>query len=212
MKIGVFDSGIGGEAVATRLRHLMPDAKVITANDSVHVPYGAHTDEEILRLTEQALQPLLRASCDAIVIACNTATTVAIAYLRDAYPSQHFVGLEPMIKPAALLTHTGVVAVLATPATLRSQRYAALKRTWATDLTVVEPDCSIWAASIEHGEKIELDAIITSLKEQSVDVIVLACTHYHWIKQDIERLAGPSIRVLEPSDAIGARIRSLVTR
>ena len=212
MKIGVFDSGIGGKAVAEELQRLIPDAEVLYVSDSAHVPYGGRPQQEIIELTEAAIQPLLDAACDAIVIACNTATTNAIEALRQAHPAQHFVGLEPMVKPAAALTKTKTIAVLATPATLASERYAQLKNDWAADITVIEPDSASWASNIEHDaiEKIPLETTMSALKDNDVDVIVLGCTHYHWLKDRIEQLAGPTVTVLEPSNAIKERIHSLL--
>lgn len=212
VKIGVFDSGIGGDAVAKRLRQLFPKAKIISVNDSANVPYGNKPPSEIIRLTNIAIQPLIKSRCDAIVIACNTATTNAINHLRTMYPKVHFVGIEPMIKPAVKLTKTGTIAVLATPSTLKSHRYAELKRQWAPQLTVVEPDCSVWAGLIERGDHHRVDvhiAVQESLR-WNADVIVLGCTHYHWIKERIQATAGPNMHILEPTDAIGARIDFLL--
>ncbi len=208
MKIGVFDSGIGGQAVAEELRRLIPAALVVSINDHANVPYGGRPQAEIIQLTKTAIQPLLDGSYDAIVIACNTATTNAIHQLRQDNSDQKFVGLEPMIKPAALLTKSGKIAVLATPATLQSSRYATLKEKFAEDITVFEPDCSTWAALIENGQmtSILLEETIQPLLKQNVDVIVLGCTHYHWLKQGIQKIVGPGVTVLEPSEAIKNRI------
>lgn len=208
MKIGVFDSGIGGQAVAEELQRLLPDAKVVFVNDHKNVPYGGRPRGEIMKLTEAAIQPLIDAHCDAIVIACNTATTNAIQLLRHDHPTQKFVGLEPMVKPAAALTKTNTIAVLATPATLQSPRYAWLKEEFAPGVTILEPDCSTWAGLIEENRasEIPLEATIKPLLNDGTDVIVLGCTHYHWLKKDIEALVGPGVTVLEPSNAIKNRI------
>lgn len=208
MKIGVFDSGKGGEAVARKLKQLIPDAEIISVNDSPNVPYGGRSQQEIITLTSRAIAPLIEARCDTIVIACNTATVNAIQALRKAYPRQLFVGLEPMIKPAAQHTKTGTIAVLATPATLQSNTYGALKQSWAQKCTVIEPDCSAWAERIEKNatETIPLKETITPLIAADVDVIVLACTHYHWLEKDIKKLVGNSVTILEPTDAIKNRI------
>src|SRR5688500_4451990 len=120
MKLGIFDSGIGGEAVAASLHAAFPAAEIVTVNDREHLPYGDRTAEDITALTDAAIQPLLAGNCDVIVIACNSATAAAIETLRARYPEQLFVGLEPMIKPAAAMTKTGTIAVCATPATLGS--------------------------------------------------------------------------------------------
>lgn len=213
MKIGVFDSGIGGQAVADELRALIPDATIISINDSKNVPYGGRPRTEIIKLTQAAIQPLIEAACDVIVIACNTATTNVIQLLRHDNPTQKFVGLEPMVKPAAQLTKTNVIAVLGTPATIASPRYTQLKDEWAKNITVIEPDCTDWANLIEQGRtsEIALEQTITPLIKADVDVIVLGCTHYHWVKKDIEALAGPNVTVLEPSNAIKNRIVEIVS-
>lgn len=208
VKIGVFDSGKGGEAVADELRQLLPHAEVIFIDDRDHVPYGGRSRHEVITLTRAAIQPLLAADCDAIVVACNTATTNAIQVLRAENPHQKFVGIEPMIKPAAALTKTKKIAVLATPATLKSARYAALKEEWTAGITVFEPDCTDWAALIEarRTAEIPLEQTIGPLLAEGVDVVVLGCTHFHWLKASIEAMAGPEVTVLEPSQAIKNRL------
>jgi glutamate racemase len=212
MKIGVFDSGIGGQAVASRLQELIPDAEIILADDRSHVPYGTRPDQEITDLTDKAIQPLLSAKCDAIVIACNTATAVAIETLRERYSDMNFVGIEPMVKPAAAQSQTKRIAVFATPATLRSKRYAQLKARWASDITVGEPDCSSWAQMIEtgQGDDVPIEQAVEDSLAKGADVIVLACTHYHLLKDRAEGTAAGRAVVLEPSDAIGQRVLTLL--
>lgn len=212
MRIGVFDSGIGGELVAATLRKLISYAEVITVSDHEHVPYGSRNPSEIIRLTKNAIKPLLDIDCNAIVIACNTATTVAISSLRKSYPNINFIGIEPMIKPAAKITTSNCIAVCATPGTLKSKKYQELKNTWAKNIKVIEPDCSKWAELIENGEssKININSVVESLLLEKVDVIVLGCTHFHWLKKRVVKVAGPLVTVLEPSDAIASRTKSLI--
>ena len=212
MRIGIFDSGIGGEAIATALNKLFPSVQIVSVNDREHVPYGNRQPEEIIQLTKNAIKPLLDIKCDAIIIACNTATTIAISTLRLEYPDVNFIGIEPMIKPAAKITKTKCIAVCATPQTLQSDRYNHLKRIWAPDIEIIEPDCSDWAEMIEHdkSDQIDVNSVVKSLLNRGVDVIVLGCTHYHWIKQRIVDAAGLNITILEPTDAIAARIKKLV--
>lgn len=214
MKLGVFDSGIGGEAVAASLRLAFPAAQIKTANDSKNVPYGSKTTKQVIALTDLAIQPLLLADCDVIVLACNTASAAAIETLRQRYPNQAFIGLEPMVKPAALLTKTGVIAVCATPSTLASKRYAWLVDTYASNTTILQPDCSRWANMIENNQinQSEIKQVITACHGQGADVIVLGCTHYHWIKDLISEIAGDDVTVLEPSNAIANRIRHILTK
>jgi glutamate racemase len=213
MHIGVFDSGVGGEAVALALQKTFPSAKIDVVNDKANIPYGIKTPAEVIQLTERAIQPLRKAGCDIIVIACNTATTLALPTLRSRYPSQLFIGIEPMIKPAASHTRTGVIAVCATPATLASPRYHELVHKYAEGLTIVEPDCSEWAFLIENNQlnRSHIVAVIDEVRAKKADVIVLGCTHYHWIKEEIIELAGSDITVLEPSEAIGKRVTQLLS-
>ena len=112
--IGVFDSGMGGLSVWKELRDTLQHESLLFFGDGLRCPYGSRSEEEILRFTVEAVERLIAEGCKLIVIACNTATAVAIEYLREHYPDIPFVGLEPAVKPAALTTKTGVVAVLAT--------------------------------------------------------------------------------------------------
>lgn len=210
MKIGVFDSGIGGEAIAQSLAEAFPTADMAVVNDRSHLPYGDKTKDELITLTNAAIQPIL--SSDVIVIACNTATTAAIEWLRLTYPDKKFIGIEPMVKPAALATKTGVIAVCATPATLASSRYRTLKNKYAQNISVIEPDCSDWARMIEHNDvqNDKIEATINTCIDNDADVIVLGCTHYHWIHDKIETIARGRATVINPSDAIASRVRSLL--
>ena len=211
MKIGVFDSGVGGKNIVNALVTFFPDDEVIYANDQKNVPYGSKQPDEIQKLTLAAVFSLVSQGCQIIVIACNTATTNAIEVLRKAHPTVLFVGLEPMIKPAAQLTKTGTIAVCATPATLRSPSYLTLKHTWANEINVIEPDCSTWARLIEknRASEVDVEALVQELATRQCDVIVLACTHYHWLKERFLRAAKKEMRILEPTDAIAERVAHL---
>jgi len=212
MRIGVFDSGIGGKVVAMSLQQSLVDVEIVLINDQENMPYGDKTRNRVIELTIDAVKPLIDVKCDVIIIACNTASTTALLPLRTKYPNQKFIGLDPMIKPAAKITKTNRIAVCATPRTLKSKRYNELKNTWANDIKVIEPDCSSWANLIEHNEidEIDLAATINSLIEQKVDVIVLGCTHYHLIKQQIIDIVGSKITVLEPTNTIAERIKNII--
>lgn len=213
MKLGIFDSGIGGEAVAVSLQTIFPEAIIQVINDRKNVPYGSKTTEEVIHLTNAAIQPLLQGNCDIIILACNTASAAALETLRLRYPSQQFIGFEPMVKPAAALSKTGVIAVCATPSTLASERYKWLAETYAKDTRIVEPDCSRWAYMIETNQidRDEIAAIVNDCCDQGADAIVLGCTHYHWIKDLISEIADGRATVLEPSEAIARRIHVIMS-
>ena len=204
MKIGIFDTGTGGELVAKRLKKLLPQHSYITAIDHEHAPYGNRSPEEIITLTDAAIQPIL--SCDIIVIACNTATTNAISSLRQRYTDVCFMGFEPMIKSAAALTKSHHITLLATNATKHSQRLRALISEYATGVRIDTPDTHAWAQMIDQGlaDDIILDEVSTSVADGS-DVIVLGCTHYLALKRRLQRLF-PQCRILEPTAIIAKRI------
>jgi len=212
MKIGVFDSGIGGKSIAEKLQADYLESEVMYVNDRKNVPYGSRSQQEIIQLTDAAIQPLLMQQCDVIVLACNTATAAAIELLKSRYPDVPFVGLEPMVKPAALLTQSGTIAICATPFTLSSDRYAGLKEKYAGDITVLEPDCSEWAGMIE-SDQTDIQEIANEINEvcsAGADVIVLACTHYHWIKEEIIKIAAGRAQVIDPSEAISRQVGTVL--
>ncbi|HVS58131.1 MAG TPA: glutamate racemase [Candidatus Saccharimonadales bacterium] len=213
MKIGVFDSGIGGLSVARAIEKALPEHEMIFVNDAEHVPYGSKKPDEILGYVVPILQKLVDGGCQVIVIACNTVTTTLITELR-AHISVPLVAVEPMVKPAAEQTRTGVIAVCATPATLASQRYGQLKAEYAKDITVVEPDCGDWAFMIEHQQVDEraIQARIQEVLDKRADVIVLACTHYHWIEELIKRLAKDRADIIQPEQALIRQLKRVLTQ
>lgn len=209
MKIGVFDSGRGGEFIAEGLQKLLPEHEFIVVNDREHVPYGSREDSEIIELTTKAIQPLLDAACPIIVIACNTATMAAITTLRELFPRVKFVGIEPMVKPAAEVSATRHATVLATPLTLKSNRYQHLLREYGSELTIDQPNAAGWAAAIEHGEAdtISFDEVASSVANGS-DTLILACTHYITLKSRLHS-RFPSVNILEPTEAIARQVTRL---
>ena len=210
MRLGIFDSGIGGEAVAGALRETFPGAEILVVNDRANVPYGDKPPGLVASLTDNAIQPLLARGCDAVILACNTATALAIDMLRQKYPGQKFIGIEPMIKTAAALTASGTIAVCATGATLASARYRRLVNDFGAGLRIIEPDCGEWARLIEGNlmSRERIERTVNAVCEQGADVIVLGCTHYHWIKELICGLASGRAKVIEPTEAIGRRVRA----
>jgi len=213
MKIGVFDSGVGGLSVANAIQKAMPEHEILLREDEEHVPYGTRPPEELKRLVTPIFQSMVDDGCQVIVVACNTVSTTIINDLRADFDIP-LIAVEPMIKPAAEMTKSGVITVCATPTTLASSRYAWLKETYAKDLTVFEPDCSEWPAMIEHNQiddqKIT-DTIQTALDKNS-DVIVLGCTHYHWIEDKIKELVNGQAAVIQPEPAIIRQLSRVIER
>ena len=212
MKIGVFDSGIGGKSIAGRLSKDYPDHEVLYVDDHENVPYGNRPTEDIIELTDAAIQPLFTQNCDVIVLACNTATAAAIEVLRAKCPAMQFIGLEPMIKPAVALSKARIIAVCATQATLNSDRYQKLKKKYASHTKILEPDCSQWAYLIENNKMDiqKIESAINDVCNEGADVIVLACTHYHWIKNEIMSVANKRATIIDPSEAISRRLKAVL--
>lgn len=198
-KIGVFDSGVGGLSVVNSIKQALPGHDVVYATDKAHLPYGTKTPEQIHAYVLPILKRLVNEGCKVIVIACNTVTTTIIGTLRQELDVP-LIGMEPMVKPAAQLTKTGVIAVCATPTTLASKRYDLLKRTYAKAVKVIEPDCSDWTQMIENNQ-LDVKQIyerINAALQRGADVIVLGCTHYHWIEETIKSMVHGRAKILQP--------------
>lgn len=210
-KIGVFDSGVGGQSVVAAIKKAIPGAEVIFADDKENLPYGTKTPEQLLELVTPKLKKLEQQGCEAIVIACNSVTTTIISELRERINTP-LVGMEPMVKPAAQQTKTGVIAVCATPATLASKRYAELKEQHAEGKTVLEPDCSGWAEMVENKQvdRSKIQSTTKDLCEQNADVIVLGCTHYHWIEDLIKETAGSRAQVIQPEEPVISQLKRVL--
>lgn len=214
MKIGVFDSGIGGESVLHAAKKALFGHEFIFHQDRKNLPYGTKTPEELLGLITPIIQEMVDEGCQVIVIACNSATTTIISDLRKNFDIP-FIGIEPMVKPAAKHTKTNVIAVCATPLTLASRRYAELVEKHASHLTILEPDCSQWAYMIENN-KVDHSTIkqqITEVCEKGADVIVLGCTHYHWIEQEIKAIAVDyGALVIQPEAAVVRQLKRVIAQ
>jgi len=212
MKIGVFDSGVGGLSVANAVKKALPQAEVMLREDKENLPYGTKTSKRLLTLVEPILREMVADGCEVIVVACNTVTTTIITQLRERIKVP-LIGMEPMIKPAAEQTKTKVIAVCATPRTLASDRYNWLKNEYAKGLKVIEPDCGDWAMMIE-SETISRDKIakiIDDACEQGADVIVLGCTHYHWIEDLINNLANGRATVIQPEQPVINQLKKVMS-
>ena len=167
-------------------------------------------EKQIRRFVRAALED---DGCQVVVIACNTVSTTLIGQLREHF-TVPLVAVEPMVKPAAEQTKTGVIAVCATPTTLASARYAELKRQYALGVTVLEPDCADWSSLIEHNEMNEarLRNGLQPVLDARADVIVLGCTHYHWIEDEIQRIAQGKARVMQPEQAVVGELKRVLSR
>jgi glutamate racemase len=213
--IGVFDSGVGGLSVLRSLHARLPHARLHYVADSLYAPYGDRSPEDVTQRCLRLTQHLLDAGACMVVVACNTATTLAIGTLRASWPDVPFVGVEPGIKPAAVLSRNKRVAVMATRRTIGSERMRALVEQHASQCEVVLQPCPGLADAIEAGEanRETVDALLQQycqpLVDAQVDTVVLGCTHYPFVAERIQALVGPGVRLIDTADAIAQRTQSL---
>lgn len=213
MKIGVFDSGVGGMSVVNAVKLALPEAEVIYVEDRENIPYGNKSPEELFKLVLPILNTLSITGCDVIVIACNSVSTTIIDKLRAEIPTP-LIGVEPMVEEAVKLTKSGIITVCATPTTLGSERYKTLKKEFSGNNIFLEPDCSQWAYLIETDQidRFIIKGIISDVIDQGSDVVVLGCTHYHWIEKDIKQIVGNKAVVLQPENKVIAELKIEIER
>jgi glutamate racemase len=206
--IGVFDSGLGGLSVLGALAEICPAANLVYAADTAHVPYGNKPPEQIRGRVMAMGQALINEGCTTLVVACNTATAEAIEALRAEHPCVPIVGVEPGIKPAALNTESGKIAVLATAATAKSQRLADLIGRHAPHKIVHVIPCHGWATEVE-ALNLDAPSIVEDIQsqllpliDQSVDQVVLGCTHYDFLTPTLKRLIDGKAQLVGVAGAV----------
>lgn len=211
--IGVIDSGVGGFSVLKELNQVFCSTQFHYIADSAWCPYGDKSAEKITERVDKLTAHLMAKGCASVVIACNSATITAVEYLRTVHPIQ-FTGMEPAIKPAAALTKTNVVGVLATEASLSGERFHKLVNTHGSGIKIITTSCPLFVELVEKGITTgsEVDAAIRLYTEdmlkQNVDVIVLGCTHYPFLKQRIQEIVGEGITIIDTGNAVAERTLS----
>lgn len=215
--IGVFDSGVGGISVLREIRRLLPAEDAIYYADSGHCPYGGKPREEIIARATAITEVLLARGAKLIVVACNTATIAAVEHLRATYPVP-FVGMEPAVKPAVAMTRSGVVGVLATGAALAGEKFHKLVAQHAGGVRVITQPCPGLVEQVEAGDldgprTRELVARYTApLIAAGADVLVLGCTHYPFLRAQIEAAVGPDVALVDTGEAVARQTRRLLER
>ncbi|MCW8955912.1 MAG: glutamate racemase [Gammaproteobacteria bacterium] len=212
--IGVFDSGIGGLSVLSKIRTQLPAENLVYIADAAYVPYGNKSEHEIQLRAELISQYLIEQyRVKAIVIACNTATAAAVTHLRECL-SIPIIGMEPGVKPAVEQSRSGVVGILATENTLKSEKFSHLMNRFGEQAEVISQHCSGLVERIEQGDlsgsatRELVQRYLSPLLDKGVDSIVLGCTHYPFIKPLIEELVGPTVQVIETGDAVARHLKN----
>lgn len=213
--IGVMDSGVGGLSVLKHLTRQLPHEHFLYFADSAHAPYGNKTATEIQQRCFTVADTLIAKGAKALVVACNTATAAAISSMRERY-TLPIIGMEPAVKPAAAASHSGIIGVLATTGTLHSAQFAALLEHYGQHVQVVTQACVGLVECIEQGQ---LDAPQThALLQQycqpliaaGADTIVLGCTHYPFVRQYIQKIAGPNVTLIDTGAAVAKRLQQVL--
>ena len=206
--IGIFDSGIGGLSVLAAIARALPRADLVYLADTAHLPYGDKDDAYIRRRVLTIGNHLVDQGCGVIVVACNTATAAAVAAFREHFPKLPVVGVEPGVKPAAAMSRSGRIAVLATLSTARSERLAQLIRQHAGSVQVEVEACPGWATRVETLSLDDPDFVeearchLAPLLAAGVDQIVLGCTHYAFLCPVLEPIVAHQARLVDVADAV----------
>jgi len=210
--IGVFDSGVGGLSVLREIRTALPEENLLYVADSGAAPYGDRPGEFIKERAETIVEFFIGERVKAVVVACNTATAVAIQALRSRFTIA-MVAIEPAVKPAAAISRSGVIGVLATSQTLASERFARLVEKYGRGVRILLQPCPGLVEQVEKGEldgpgtKELVAGHVRPLLNQGADTIVLGCTHYPFLLPIIRAIAGPTVSVIDPAVAVARELR-----
>ena len=213
LPIAVIDSGVGGISVLRELIALMPNENFIYFGDSANAPYGSKSRDEVLKITRRNLEFLKERGIKALVVACNTATSAAVRVLRGEESELVIVGIEPAIKPPSVELDHPRVLVMATPLTLREEKYNLLAARFAEDEQIIPLPCPGLVELIEDGhiDSPELDEYLENLlspyRDEKIDALVLGCTHYPHIKSAIARHLPPTVRIYDGGEGTARETR-----
>ncbi|WP_152285614.1 glutamate racemase [Flavicella marina] len=215
--IGIFDSGVGGLSIWKEIIQLLPNENTVYLADSANAPYGERTKNQIIDLCVKNTEILLKKGCKLIVVACNTATTNAIQFLRAKYDVP-FIGIEPAIKPAALKTKTNKIGILATKGTLNSELFAATSEKHVSGIEVIETIGKGLVPLIEDNKinSTEMDSLlkkyIKPMLENDVDCLVLGCTHYPFLVPQIKKMTGDTIEIIDSGLAVAKQTKAILVK
>lgn len=215
--IGFFDSGVGGTSIWKEVTVLLPKENTIYLADSRNAPYGEKSKEKIIDLSIKNTEFLLNQNCKLIIVACNTATTNAIHLLRESY-NVPFIGIEPAIKPAGLITKTKKIGILATKGTLNSKLFEQTSEKIGRDVSILEQVGDGLVELIEKGE-INSPRTIDLLKkylnpmvEENIDALVLGCTHYPYLIEEIRKIIGNKIQIIDSGLAVAKQTKNILQK
>ncbi len=209
--IGILDSGVGGLSVLREVRSLLPQQSITYLGDTAWCPYGNKSHPQIIKRTFALCEYLITQGAELIVLACNSATIVAIEALRAHYPVP-FIGMEPGIKPAVQVTQSGVIGVLATEASLSGDKFHRLVATHALDIRVITQPCPKFVHLVEQGTLSgpqvthAIHEYTSAMLKSGADTLILGCSHYPFLRPALEKITPPHIHFIDTGAAIARHI------
>jgi len=215
--IGVFDSGVGGLTVVAALRRRLPDESILYLGDTARLPYGSKSPETVTRYTRKNLEFLVERGVKAVVIACNTASALALEHLRLEEGRPLWGVIEPGARAAAAVS-SGRVGVIATEATVRSDAYPQALRRLRPELAVVSRACPLFVPLVEegwHDDEVTVkvaERYLAPLLDAGIDTLVLGCTHYPLLKPVLAHLVGPEVRLVDSAEAVAEEVAAGLVR
>ncbi len=212
--IGVFDSGIGGLSILEKLKEVLPNENFYYYADKDNMPYGAKSEDELLKITSLIVDEFIRRNCKMIVIACNTATTKCMSKLKEKYKDMLFIGVVPAIKVACTNNYKNIL-LMATPVTINSKRTKELiENNKKANQNIYLLPCENLAQKVEKGNFKEINQILTKLllpyQDKNIDAIVLGCTHYSLIKEEITKIM-PTSELIDGTLGVAQEVKRKLT-
>lgn len=214
--IGLFDSGVGGLSILKSIERLMPNENLIYIADSQFVPYGEKSEQEIEDRVLTISKKLIEFNVKAIVVACNTATATAVTIIRKRY-SIPIIGIEPALKPAIAFSGNKKIGILATQATLASQKFNRLKEKLSSGITLIEKTSPLFVQLVESGlpltkqQRRDIEKELQSFKQANIDALILGCTHYPFLSDIISLIMGPKVTLFESGEPVAKEVQRQIS-
>lgn len=213
--IGVFDSGVGGLTILREIQRELPAESLVYIGDTANCPYGGRSSSEIHQLARQIMIRMRELSAKMVVVACNTISVNCIADLRTEFPGIPIVGTAPAVKTASAISTSRRIGVLSTVATANSSYQAMLVEQFASDCQVTNVGTNELVPRIERGawstELLEvLPDVLAPFQEADIDALVLGCTHYPLLRDEIAGVLGPGVAILDSGEAIARQVRRVL--
>ena len=216
--IGVFDSGLGGLTVVKELIHHLPNERIVYFGDTARVPYGTKSAETIIRYSREIVRALLKYKIKLLVVACNTASSLALDVLKKEFRLPILGVIEPGARKAAAITRNKKVGIIATSSTVKSGKYARKLVQWDKNIKVTSQSCPLFVPLVEEGW---FDHTVTyqvaqhylkDMKKNKVDTLILGCTHYPLLKEVLHNVMGPKVQLVDSAQEVALQVKDLLAK